>query len=78
MLIVSKTYSDIALNNFSKLNICKPNKYLYFKETPKQISTNIIFVILLLNQAINNWTSLSVICFGVCELTIRCQYSNHL
>uniref|UniRef100_A0A0K0EH99 Uncharacterized protein n=1 Tax=Strongyloides stercoralis TaxID=6248 RepID=A0A0K0EH99_STRER len=24
----------------------------------------------------NDWTSLSVICFGICELSIRCLYNN--
>lgn len=28
-----------------------------------------------LNRAFSAWTSLSVICFGVCELSIRCGYA---
>ncbi|KAF7626049.1 hypothetical protein Mgra_00009764 [Meloidogyne graminicola] len=27
--------------------------------------------------SLNDWTSLSVICFGVCELQLRCRYSQH-
>nr|CAD2202815.1 unnamed protein product [Meloidogyne enterolobii] len=28
--------------------------------------------------SLNDWTSLSVICFGVCELQLRCRYSEHI
>lgn len=69
MLISSKSY----LNNI--LNIFESNNQK--KKSIKQIFINIIYIILLLNQVINNWTSLSVICFGVCELTIRRQFKNY-
>ncbi|KAI1731022.1 hypothetical protein Ddc_03746 [Ditylenchus destructor] len=42
------------------------------KETKNEFNAALA---ILLNHALNDWTSLSVICFGVCELSIRCAFA---
>jgi hypothetical protein len=42
------------------------------KKLQKLIFIAYVAILESLNRTISNWTSLSVICFGVCELSIRC------
>lgn len=73
----SKTFSKLTVDNpLQKITIAK----IFFKQKEQQSSpVNAYLNIYKNNPACLNsdWTSLSVICFGVCELSIRSAFAKH-
>ena len=81
-LFVQKNQRSISSNLKPKNLIEKRIVKIFKKQTKKtspSIGNNSYLNIYLDNRGWLNsdWTSLSVICFGVCELSIRCSFAKH-
>lgn len=70
MLIAEKQRQPTIISASSKNSECDSQKV---KAANKFLFAAIVAV--LLQGACKDWTSLSVICFGVCELEIRCEFA---
>jgi hypothetical protein len=81
MLIAEKQINLLNFENFSTQATKILSELIQFGAKSSQESktyTSFLFaaiVAVLLQGACKDWTSLTVICFGVCELEIRCEFS---
>lgn len=79
MLNLFKKINNL-INNllFSKIQFKNQQKIVAIKLIIKKKNRSYFNLnILLKNCLTSDWTSLSVICFGVCELSIRCAFAQY-